>query len=132
MLEQASNRRTFPVDRHAGMAIAGLAADGRSVVNHAMREANGYKCAAGCWVGSGVAEAGAEAGSCWWLRGDARGAAPGLAPPPAWRLPAALSCPSPPRPLPHCPRRSFYGDPIPGHVLAERLGSYVHNFNLYW
>jgi len=28
--------------------------------------------------------------------------------------------------------KSVYGDPIPGHVLAERLGSYVHVFNLYW
>lgn len=28
--------------------------------------------------------------------------------------------------------RSFYGDPIPGHVLAERLATYSHLFNLYW
>ncbi len=27
---------------------------------------------------------------------------------------------------------SFYGDPIPGHILAERVASYVHVFNLYW
>lgn len=27
--------------------------------------------------------------------------------------------------------KSFYGDSIPGHVLAERLGGYVHLFNLY-
>ncbi len=38
MLEQHSNRRTFPVDRHAGMAVAGVAADGRSVVSRAMGE----------------------------------------------------------------------------------------------
>ena len=70
MLVENSNRRTFPVDRHAGVATAGVAADGRSIVSRAMSEANQYK--------------------------------------------------------------SFYGDPIPGHVLAERLGSYVHVFNLYW
>ena len=51
MLEQHSNRRTFPVDRHCGLAIAGVAADGRSVVNHAMSEATGYKC--GGWRGQG-------------------------------------------------------------------------------
>lgn len=28
--------------------------------------------------------------------------------------------------------KGFYGHPIPGHVLAERLASYVHVFNLYW
>lgn len=29
-----------------------------------------------------------------------------------------------------CPR--FYGDSIPGHVLAERIASYMHLYNLYW
>lgn len=29
-------------------------------------------------------------------------------------------------------RCRFYGESIPGHVLAERLASYVHLFNLYW
>lgn len=43
MLEAHSNRRTFPVDRHAGVAIAGVAADGRAIVNKAMSEANSYK-----------------------------------------------------------------------------------------
>ncbi len=28
--------------------------------------------------------------------------------------------------------RSVYGDAIPGHVLADRIASYVHIFNLYW
>ena len=28
--------------------------------------------------------------------------------------------------------KSFYGDLVPGHVLAERLGAYTHMFNLYW
>ncbi len=27
---------------------------------------------------------------------------------------------------------SLYGDSIPGRVLADRLASYVHLFNLYW
>lgn len=70
MLEEHSNRRTFPIDRHAGAAIAGVAADGRAVVNRAQSEASNYK--------------------------------------------------------------SFYGDPIPGHVLAERVASFMHVFNLYW
>ncbi|KAL6780860.1 POA7 [Auxenochlorella protothecoides x Auxenochlorella symbiontica] len=70
MLVENSNRRTFPVDRHAGVAVAGLAADGRAVVDRAQSEAQQYK--------------------------------------------------------------GFYGHPIPGHVLAERLASYVHVFNLYW
>lgn len=70
MLEEHSNRRTFPLDRHAGAAIAGVAADGRAVINRAQSEAANYK--------------------------------------------------------------SFYGDPIPGHVLAERVASYMHVFNLYW
>lgn len=28
--------------------------------------------------------------------------------------------------------KRFYGEPIPGHVLCERVASYVHMFNLYW
>lgn len=28
--------------------------------------------------------------------------------------------------------RRFYGEAIPGNVLAERVASYVHLFNLYW
>lgn len=27
---------------------------------------------------------------------------------------------------------STYGDVIPGHVLADRIASYIHIFNLYW
>ena len=70
MLVEHSNRRTFPVDRHAGMAVAGVAADGRAVVGRTQAEARQYK--------------------------------------------------------------QFYGNPIPGHVLADRVASYVHIFNLYW
>ncbi|KAK9828499.1 hypothetical protein WJX72_000385 [[Myrmecia] bisecta] len=70
MLVEGSNRRTYAVDRHAGMAVGGVAADGRQIVNRASSEAQQYK--------------------------------------------------------------SFYGDIIPGHVLAERTASYVHLFNLYW
>ena len=86
MLAEGSNRRTFPVDRHAGVvrmhpaafyiyahvapqAIAGFPADGRQIVNRGIAEAQQYK--------------------------------------------------------------GFYGDAIPGHILAERLGGYVHLFNLY-
>jgi len=26
----------------------------------------------------------------------------------------------------------FYGEPIPGNVLCERIASYKHMYNLYW
>lgn len=70
MLVEGSNRRTYAVDRHAGVAVAGVAADGRQAVNRSIAEAQQYK--------------------------------------------------------------SFYGDLIPGQVLAERLSSFVHVFTLYW
>jgi 20S proteasome subunit alpha 7 len=28
--------------------------------------------------------------------------------------------------------KAFYGEPIPAETLCERLGSYMHLFNLYW
>eukprot|EP00245_Coleochaete_scutata_P006912 TRINITY_DN21739_c0_g1_i1.p1 TRINITY_DN21739_c0_g1~~TRINITY_DN21739_c0_g1_i1.p1 ORF type:complete len:251 (+),score=44.14 TRINITY_DN21739_c0_g1_i1:107-859(+) len=43
MLVQGSNRRIYTVDRHTGMAIAGLAPDGRQIVNRARGEASEYK-----------------------------------------------------------------------------------------
>ncbi|KAI8113278.1 hypothetical protein M9435_003282 [Picochlorum sp. BPE23] len=70
LIEEHSNRRAFPIDRHAGAVIAGVAADGRAIIDRAQAEASNYK--------------------------------------------------------------SFYGDKIPGHVLAERVASFVHLFNLYW
>ena len=65
-----SGRRVHHVDRHAGVALAGLLPDGRQIVNRAQDEATSYK--------------------------------------------------------------SFYGGPIPGAVLCERVASYMHLFNLYW
>mmetsp|Transcript_4078 Transcript_4078/g.6693 ORF Transcript_4078/g.6693 Transcript_4078/m.6693 type:complete len:250 (-) Transcript_4078:349-1098(-) len=70
LLVEGSNRRMYTVDKHAGIATAGLAPDGRMLVNRAMEEGAAY--------------------------------------------------------------RRFYGDAIPGHVLAERVASYVHLYNLYW
>lgn len=70
LLVEGSNRRIYNVDKHAGIATAGLAPDGRKLVAQAMQECSNYK--------------------------------------------------------------SFYGDAIPGHVLAERVASYVHLYNLYW
>ncbi|KAL3150385.1 Phosphoprotein associated with glycosphingolipid-enriched microdomains 1 [Trebouxia sp. C0010 RCD-2024] len=70
MLVGGSDKRTYAIDRHAGVAVAGLSADGRQVVNRAIQEAQQYK--------------------------------------------------------------NVYGEPIPGHVLADRIASYVHIFNLYW
>ncbi|GBG70095.1 hypothetical protein CBR_g5726 [Chara braunii] len=43
MLVAGSNRRIHSVDRHAGMAMAGLVADGRQIVNRARAEAANYK-----------------------------------------------------------------------------------------
>lgn len=70
LLVEGSNRRIYNVDRHAGAATAGLAPDGRMVVNRVCDEAANYK--------------------------------------------------------------RFYGEAIPGHVLSDRVASYVHMFNLYW
>lgn len=70
LLVEGSNRRVYSVDKHAGIATAGLAPDGRMLVNRAVQECSNYK--------------------------------------------------------------SFYGDAIPGHVLAERVANYVHLYNLYW
>lgn len=38
-----SNRRIYAVDKHAGVAIAGLVADGRQIVNRARAESANYK-----------------------------------------------------------------------------------------
>eukprot|EP00898_Chlorokybus_atmophyticus_P004714 jgi/Chlat1/5243/Chrsp33S05087 len=43
MLVPGSNRRIHTLDRHAGMALAGLVADGRQIVNRARQEAAQYK-----------------------------------------------------------------------------------------
>lgn len=43
MLLEGSNRRIHSVHRHAGMAMAGLAADGRQIVSRARGEANNYQ-----------------------------------------------------------------------------------------
>jgi len=39
MLVAGSNRRTFGVDAHVGIAVTGFAADGRQIVNRAREEA---------------------------------------------------------------------------------------------
>jgi len=70
MLVEGSNRRIFTVDTHAGISLAGLAADAKQIVNRARSEAKSY--------------------------------------------------------------RSFYGVPIPGNVLADRLAGFVHTYTLYW
>jgi len=43
MLVEGSNRRVMPVDIHAGIATAGLCADGRQIINRARDEAAQYK-----------------------------------------------------------------------------------------
>ncbi|KAJ7541643.1 hypothetical protein O6H91_10G068300 [Diphasiastrum complanatum] len=43
MLLEGSNRRIHAVQRHAAMAMAGVAADGRQIVSRARAEANNYE-----------------------------------------------------------------------------------------
>lgn len=43
MLVPGSNRRVFPIDSHAGIVVAGYAADGRQIVNRARDEAESYR-----------------------------------------------------------------------------------------
>ena len=70
MLVEGSSRRLLTVDDHVGMAVSGLLADGRQLVNRARDEAASYK--------------------------------------------------------------EFYGEPIPGKVLAERVAGFVHAYTMYW
>ena len=42
MLVAGSNKRTFGVDQHVGVAITGLPSDGRQIVNRAREEATNY------------------------------------------------------------------------------------------
>ncbi|DAZ99816.1 TPA: hypothetical protein N0F65_001325 [Lagenidium giganteum] len=69
MLVPGTHRRIFAIDRHVGMSMAGLVADGRQLVNRAREEALGYK--------------------------------------------------------------KNYDSSIPPHVLADRMGQYVHYYTLY-
>jgi 20S proteasome subunit alpha 7 len=43
MLVEGSNRRIFHVDKHIGLAAAGMSADSRQLVNRARSDARGYK-----------------------------------------------------------------------------------------
>jgi len=43
MLVEESNRRTYALDRHIGMATSGLTADARQIVNRARQESKNYK-----------------------------------------------------------------------------------------
>jgi len=70
MLVEGSSRRIFTVSEHVGLAVCGLLADGRQLVNRARDEAAAYV--------------------------------------------------------------EFYGSPIPGKVLAERLAGFVHAYTMYW
>ncbi|XP_796247.2 proteasome subunit alpha type-3 [Strongylocentrotus purpuratus] len=47
LYEQGSNKRIFTVDRHVGMAVAGLIADARQVVEIAREEASDYRASYG-------------------------------------------------------------------------------------
>lgn len=70
MLIRGTNRRTYPITRTSGIAIAGMIPDGRDLVTKAREEATGY--------------------------------------------------------------RGNYGEEIPAHTLAERVGMYMHHYTKYW
>jgi 20S proteasome subunit alpha 7 len=70
MLCEGTCRRLLTVDNHVGIAVSGMLADGRQLVNRARDEAAQY--------------------------------------------------------------REFYGHPIPGKVLAERVAGFVHAYTMYW
>jgi 20S proteasome alpha/beta subunit len=69
MLVPGTHRRVYAIDRHIGLSMAGLVADGRQLVNRAREEALSYK--------------------------------------------------------------KNYGSDVPPHVLAERMGQFVHYYTLY-
>ena len=69
MLVPGTHRRVYAIDRHVGLSMAGLVADGRQLVNRAREEALNYK--------------------------------------------------------------KNYGCSIPPHLLAERMGQFVHYYTLY-
>ena len=70
MLVEGTCKRLLTVDTHVGVAVSGMLADGRQLVNRARDEASSY--------------------------------------------------------------REFYGEAIPGKVLAERLAGFVHAYTMYW
>jgi len=70
MIVPGSNRRIQTIDWQSGLAMSGLAADARQLVNKARAESDQYQ--------------------------------------------------------------SFYGSPIPGKVLTDRLAGFVHTYTLYW
>nr|KJB55440.1 hypothetical protein B456_009G076300 [Gossypium raimondii] len=108
MMLPGSNRRILSVHRHSGMAVAGLAADGRQIVARAKSEATSYQRSVFiflpyinflnsalimllCFHLNVIV-------FCWWW---------------TWWF-------------------SVYGEPIPVKELAERVASYVHLCTLYW
>jgi len=70
MLVPGTDKRCYPVSRHAGMVVAGLVTDGRQLVARGRSEAHQYKNA--------------------------------------------------------------YAEDMPSHMLAERLGLFIHAYTLYW
>ena len=43
LYEKSANKRIFKIDRHIGMAVSGLLADGRALVDRAANEAAAYR-----------------------------------------------------------------------------------------
>ena len=43
LYEKGANRRIFNIDRHIGVAVAGLLADARAIVENAREEAKNYR-----------------------------------------------------------------------------------------
>ena len=102
MSEQGSLQLKSPL-LASMQAVTGIIADGRQIVNRAADEAVQYKKYAPTACELLHRFAGRACARLRWLRS-----------------------------LPLLCARSFYGDSIPGHVLADRVASFVHVFNLYW
>ncbi len=108
LLVEGSNRRIYNVDRHAGVVRT-------------------MACTQTC-MGAGIAQpCGARACKTPAMRRFTLimpQAASGLAPDGRMIVSRASD--------EAANYKRFYGEPIPGHVLCDRVASYVHMFNLYW
>ena len=132
MLEKGSNRRTFPVDRHAGVVrVRSKAAAYHSYCAFApfsvhtlilcvhMQAVTGI-IADGRQIVNRAFDEAVQYKKCALLITNQN----------ACLRPCTCRC--------KCLMRlcgvlrSFYGDSIPGQVLADRVASFVHVFNLYW
>eukprot|EP00955_Chlamydomonas_euryale_P063970 358826-Chlamydomonas_euryale.AAC.12 len=114
LLVEGSNKRIYNVDKHAGM-VSGLVA--RLLPWRWIQKASD---AHWCIMHAG----GADNPVNLPVPGLCNQATAGLAP--DGRMVVNRACDE------AANYKRFYGEPMPGHVLCDRVASYVHMFNLYW